>query len=109
MELYFKRNDAIEAIKKAKKLAKYILKDSVQFYSLFYSGLKLPENSILYYTSLSSKFSFFKIKNIYFDSNLEKMITNDKIFDINSFFSHERTIFVFIYEKIKSNNNDNNK
>ena len=109
MELYFKRIDAIEAIKKSKKLAKYILKDSVQFYSLFYPGLKLPENSILYYTSPSSKFSFFKIKNIYFDSNLEKIITNDKIFDINSFFSHERTIFVFIYEKIKSNNNDNNK
>ena len=109
IKLYFKINNATETIKKSKKLAKYILKDSVQFYSLLYPGLKLPENFILYYTSLSSKFSFFKIEKNYYDSNLEKMITYDKINNINSFFSHERTIFVFIYEKIKSNNNDNNK
>ena len=107
VKTYFNKSKILDIIYKSKILPKYIKKDSLQFYSVFYPKIKLPENFILHYSSPSKDFSFFKIKNNYYNSNLEKQITNEDedIKSIKSFFSHERTIFVFSYKKKKNNNN----
>ena len=94
IELLFKKEKVLNHIKECKNLPKFIKRETINYYSLFYPGLKVPKNSILYFNYPTLNISFFKIENKYYDFYFKKSNIN---YDTKKLSSNKRIVFIFSY------------
>ena len=78
----------------SKNLPYFIIKENITYHSLFYPGINLPENVILYFEYSSLGISFFKIQNKCYDMDLKESFNQ---YDMDGKIFYRKTIMIFRY------------
>ena len=89
-----KKNNILEILRGSKNLPNFIIKENITYHSLFYPGINLPENVILYFEYSSLGISFFKIKNKCYDMDLKESFNQ---YDMDGKIFYRKTIMIFRY------------
>jgi len=89
-----KKNQILGILKNSISLPNYIRKENITYHSLFYPGIHLPENAILYVECSSLGVSFFKINNKFYGKDL-KEISNQ--YNIDEKIFKPKIILIFRY------------
>lgn len=94
LETSINQTKYLNLLKRSNKLESFIDKNSIQFYSLDYPKLIMPKNYILYVEFPALEKAFIKIKNRYYDTNLNLL---KNIYDFNNIKQEPHRIFIYSY------------